>query len=92
MRARPEVKSVFVNGGRVMGSGAEVRKATLVINLVPKDKRKLTQDQVRDEIGAQPRRRARHPLLVPEGQRPAPAAAGGLGTRRRRRHRTSRPS
>ena len=51
MRARPDVKSVFVNGGRVMGSGAEVRKATLVINLVPKEKRKLTQDQVRDEIG-----------------------------------------
>ena len=37
VRARPEVRSVFVNGGRVMGSGAEVRKATLVINLVPKE-------------------------------------------------------
>ena len=29
--ARPEVTSVFVNGGQVLGSGAEVRKATLVI-------------------------------------------------------------
>jgi hydrophobe/amphiphile efflux-1 (HAE1) family protein len=52
VRERPEVRSVFVNGGRVMGSGAEVRKATLVINLVPKEQRKLTQDQVRLEIGS----------------------------------------
>ena len=52
VRERPEVRSVFVNGGRVMGSGAEVRKATLVINLVPKDNRKLTQDQIRLAIGA----------------------------------------
>src|SRR5581483_5381406 len=49
---RPEVRSVFVNGGRVLGSGTEVRKATLVINLVPKEKRTLTQDQVRLGIGA----------------------------------------
>src|SRR6185436_9183711 len=51
VRERPEVRSVFVNGGRVMGSGAEVRKATLVINLVPKEERKRTQDQVRLAIG-----------------------------------------
>jgi multidrug efflux pump subunit AcrB len=51
VRARTDVRSVFINGGRVMGSGAEVRKATLVINIVPKEQRKLTQDQVRDEIG-----------------------------------------
>jgi multidrug efflux pump subunit AcrB len=42
---------VFVNGGRIMGSGSEVRKATLVINLVPKDERALSQDQIRQEIG-----------------------------------------
>ena len=52
VRQRPEVRSVFVNGGRVLGSGTEVRKATLVINLVGKDKRKLSQDAVRHEIGA----------------------------------------
>ena len=85
IRARPDVKSVFVNGGRVMGGGAEVRKATLVINLVPKDKRKLSQAQIKQEISQQPRRRARHPLLVPAGQRPAPVPAGGLGPRCRRR-------
>jgi multidrug efflux pump subunit AcrB len=51
--ARPDVKSVFVNGGRVMGGaggGAEVRKATLVINLVPKTERKLGQAQIKQEI------------------------------------------
>ncbi|HJU30401.1 MAG TPA: efflux RND transporter permease subunit [Hyphomicrobiaceae bacterium] len=52
VRERPEVRSVFVNGGRVMGSGAEVRKATLVINLTPKEKRTVSQDQVRLAIGA----------------------------------------
>ena len=39
--ARPEVTSVFVNGGQVLGSGAEVRKATLVIRLVPRTEREL---------------------------------------------------
>jgi hydrophobe/amphiphile efflux-1 (HAE1) family protein len=48
--ARPDVKGVFVNGGKVMGGGAEVRKATLVINLVPKDKRKLSQSKIKAEI------------------------------------------
>ena len=52
--ARPDVKSVLVNGGRVMGGaaggGAEVRKATLVINLVPKAERKLGQAQIKQEI------------------------------------------
>jgi hydrophobe/amphiphile efflux-1 (HAE1) family protein len=52
--ARPDVKSVFVNGGRLMGgaaaSGAEVRKATLVINLVPKAERKLGQAAIKAEI------------------------------------------
>jgi hydrophobe/amphiphile efflux-1 (HAE1) family protein len=51
IRERPEVKSVFVNGGRLLGSGNEVRKATLVINLVPKENRKLTQAEMRQEIG-----------------------------------------
>ncbi|MGE3066026.1 MAG: efflux RND transporter permease subunit [Hyphomicrobiaceae bacterium] len=49
--ARPEVASVFVNGGRLLGSGDEVRKATLIINLVPKDRRKLNQAQIQEVIG-----------------------------------------
>jgi len=50
--ARPDVASVFVNGGRLLGSGSEVRKATLVVNLVPKAERKLSQWQISEEIGA----------------------------------------
>ncbi|MFZ0847807.1 MAG: efflux RND transporter permease subunit [Hyphomicrobiaceae bacterium] len=51
-RERPEVASIFVNGGRVMGSGAEVRKATLVINLLEKERRELLQSEVQLRIGA----------------------------------------
>src|SRR5690606_25809457 len=41
---------VFVNGGRILGSGDEVRKATLIIHLVPKEQRKLKQHEVKAEI------------------------------------------
>ena len=51
VRARPEVKSVFVNGGNLLGSGAEVRKATLIINLVPRTERGITQEAVKQSIG-----------------------------------------
>ncbi|MEQ1647091.1 MAG: efflux RND transporter permease subunit [Hyphomicrobiaceae bacterium] len=51
IRKRDDVKSVFVNGGRLLGSGAEVRKATLVINLIDKKERKLNQTQISEEIG-----------------------------------------
>jgi len=47
---RPDVTSVFVNGGRILGSGDEVRKATLIIHLVPKEQRKLKQHEVKAEI------------------------------------------
>ncbi len=50
--ARPEVRTVFVNGGRILGSGAEVRKATFTINLTPKDKRTLSQAQIKQAISA----------------------------------------
>ncbi len=51
LMARPDVKSVFVNGGTLLGTGAELRKATLVINLVDKEFRKLNQTQISEEIG-----------------------------------------
>ena len=51
LEQRPDVKSVFVTGGRVLGSGDEVRKATLVIGLVEKSKRQA-QSQVEREIGS----------------------------------------
>jgi multidrug efflux pump subunit AcrB len=50
VRKRPEVLTVFVNGGTVLGSGAEARKATLTINMVPKDQRKLTQAQLKEML------------------------------------------
>jgi hydrophobe/amphiphile efflux-1 (HAE1) family protein len=49
--ARSDVKSAFVIGGTLLGGGEEVRKATLIINLVPKDERKLAQSAIQQEIG-----------------------------------------
>jgi hydrophobe/amphiphile efflux-1 (HAE1) family protein len=48
---RSDVKSAFVIGGTLLGSGDEVRKATIVINLMPKDERKLSQTDIKQEIG-----------------------------------------
>jgi multidrug efflux pump subunit AcrB len=41
LRERPEVRHVLVTGGRILGSGNEVRKATLVVMTTPKKERKL---------------------------------------------------
>ncbi|MGD9828007.1 MAG: efflux RND transporter permease subunit [Hyphomicrobiaceae bacterium] len=53
IRQRPEVRNVFVNGGRLLGSSNEVRKATLVVQLVPKKDRKLGQSDVKLAIAAE---------------------------------------
>ena len=50
IRERPEVTGVFVNGGKVLGSGNEVRKATLIVSLVPKSDRSSTQEQVQQAL------------------------------------------
>ena len=50
LRAIPEVKSVLVYGGQILGGTAEVRKATLVINLIHKSRRSVTQQAVQAEI------------------------------------------
>jgi multidrug efflux pump subunit AcrB len=53
IKKRPEVKSVFVDGGRIlgmMGGGAEVRKATLVVSFVPKSERQMSQAQLERSI------------------------------------------
>jgi len=47
----PNVRSVFVNGGTILGSGAEVRKATLIINLTDKSKREISQAAIQEQIG-----------------------------------------
>lgn len=46
LRQRPEVKSVFVDGGRIPPATTEVRKASLIINYKPKDDRTITQNQL----------------------------------------------
>ena len=47
IRQRPEVTGIYVTGGRILGSGNEVRKATLVVMTVPKDKRELSAEQLK---------------------------------------------
>ncbi|MBV9075998.1 MAG: efflux RND transporter permease subunit, partial [Methylobacteriaceae bacterium] len=51
IREFPEVKSVFVNGGRQLPSKKEIRLATLTINLVPKGERSRKQKAVEAAIG-----------------------------------------
>lgn len=51
LRRRPEVKSVFVDGGRVPPGTTEVRRAALIINYTPKGDRDKTQRELELEIG-----------------------------------------
>ena len=50
LRKRPEIKSIFVDGGRVPPGTQEVRRAALIINYTPKGSRKITQRQLELEI------------------------------------------
>src|SRR5881396_3569054 len=51
LRKRPEIRSIFVDGGRVPPGTQEVRRAALIINYTPKGDRKITQRQLELEIG-----------------------------------------
>ncbi len=46
LRKHPEVRNVFVDGGRVPPGTFEVRRAALIINYTPKTERKITQRQL----------------------------------------------
>ena len=46
LRKHPEVKSVFVDGGRVPPATTEVRKASLIINYTPKSERSVSQHEL----------------------------------------------
>src|SRR5207302_1167667 len=46
LRKRPEVKNVFVDGGRVPPGTLEVRRAALIVNYTPKTERKITQREL----------------------------------------------
>jgi hydrophobe/amphiphile efflux-1 (HAE1) family protein len=48
--SRPEVESVFVDGGRVPPDRTEVRVATLTINYVEKGKRSISQKKLEEAI------------------------------------------
>jgi hydrophobe/amphiphile efflux-1 (HAE1) family protein len=51
LRKHSEVKSVFVDGGRLPGKSTEVRRAALIINYTPKGDRSLTQRELELVIG-----------------------------------------
>jgi len=46
LRKRPQVRSVFVDGGRIPPAIQEVRKASLIINYTPKSDRSITQQDL----------------------------------------------
>ena len=46
LRTRPEITTVFVNGGRLPQGSTEVRKASIIIQYTPKDKRSITQKEM----------------------------------------------
>ncbi|MBI3506027.1 MAG: efflux RND transporter permease subunit [Proteobacteria bacterium] len=50
LHRRPEVKSVFVDGGRTPNGGREVRRATLTVQFVHKTQRHKTQKVLEAEI------------------------------------------
>ncbi|HET7493182.1 MAG TPA: efflux RND transporter permease subunit [Bradyrhizobium sp.] len=51
LRKRPEVRNVFVDGGRVPPGTFEVRRAALIINYTPKTERQITQRELELAIG-----------------------------------------
>jgi hydrophobe/amphiphile efflux-1 (HAE1) family protein len=51
IKKRSDIESVFVIGGTLLGSGEEVRKATLIVALKPKEQRTLLQSRIQEEIG-----------------------------------------
>ena len=50
LRAIPQVRSVFALGGTTPTGTREVRRATLIVHLVPKTERRLTQKQLKSVI------------------------------------------
>src|SRR5579883_1761236 len=51
LRKRPEVRSVFVDGGRIPPGTFEVRRAALIINYAPKTERLISQRELELAIG-----------------------------------------
>jgi multidrug efflux pump subunit AcrB len=53
LRKRPEITSIFVDGGRVPPGIFEVRRAALIINYTPKHDRKITQRELELAISSE---------------------------------------
>ncbi len=51
LRTRPEIRTVFVDGGTVPAGVPEVRKAAIIVNYVPKKDRKIHQRELELAIG-----------------------------------------
>ncbi|MGF1649509.1 MAG: efflux RND transporter permease subunit [Hyphomicrobiaceae bacterium] len=79
IRNRPEVTSVFVSGGGILGAGDEVRKATLVIALTDKSDRDKSQITLRDEIAGDVSNEAdlRYWFMEENGQRQVQMVVSG---------------
>ncbi len=52
LKAMPEVRSVMVFGGQILGGASEPRKASFVINFVHKSKRETSQKDLQTRISA----------------------------------------
>ncbi len=52
LKAMPEVRSVMVFGGQILGGASEPRKASFVINFVHKSKREASQKDLQTRISA----------------------------------------
>ncbi|MDE3176463.1 MAG: efflux RND transporter permease subunit, partial [Pseudomonadota bacterium] len=52
LKAMPEVRSVMVFGGQILGGASEPRKASFVINFVHKSKRQISQKDLQTRISA----------------------------------------
>jgi multidrug efflux pump subunit AcrB len=50
LKTRPEIRSVFIDGGRVPPATIETRKASLIINYTPKNERTLSQSALEQAI------------------------------------------
>ena len=83
LKAMPEVRSVMVFGGQILGGASEPRKASFVINFVHKSKREMSQKDLQTRIsgfmGNQPD--VRFWFLKDNGQRDLQLIVAGRDTR-----------
>ncbi|MFD2264169.1 efflux RND transporter permease subunit [Lacibacterium aquatile] len=52
LKAMSEIANVYVDGGRILGAGSEVRKASLIVNLTGKGERERTQKHMESAISS----------------------------------------